>query len=165
MNVLDRAKQIVAALTEGLGVRATARLTGANRETVGKLGVGCAELHDRIMTGTQLTGSSWTNCGASSGKSRPASKGMNSLPRVTSTFSLAWRALRRPSFLTLSASGMARIVTFLSKTFASVLGFPEISTDGWHSYRTAIRDAFGNRVAHGVVSKPLLAGLGNRCRP
>ena len=30
---------------------------------------------------------------------------------------------------------------------------PEISTDGFHPYRNAIRDAFGNRVAHGVVHK------------
>jgi hypothetical protein len=57
MNVLSRDKQIeiIAALTEGVGIRAAARLTGVNRETVGKLalqvGKGCAELHDRRMVG------------------------------------------------------------------------------------------------------------------
>ena len=34
-----------------------------------------------------------------------------------------------------------------------VLGTPEISTDGFHPYRTAIRDAFGARVAHWVINK------------
>jgi hypothetical protein len=34
-----------------------------------------------------------------------------------------------------------------------VLGLPEISSDGWGPYRPSIRDAFGNRVAHGVVNK------------
>jgi hypothetical protein len=34
-----------------------------------------------------------------------------------------------------------------------VIGLPEISTDGFHPYRPAIRDAFGGRVAHGVVTK------------
>jgi IS1 family transposase len=34
-----------------------------------------------------------------------------------------------------------------------VLGTPEISTDAFHPYRNAIRDAFGNRVAHGVITK------------
>src|SRR5882724_10730085 len=59
MNILTRDKQIeiIAALTEGLGIRATARLTGINRETVGTLalrvGRGCAELHDRIMVGVR----------------------------------------------------------------------------------------------------------------
>src|SRR5260221_3768428 len=60
MNILPKLKQIeiVAALTEGLGTRATARLTGANRETVGKLalevGIGCAELHDRALVGIRV---------------------------------------------------------------------------------------------------------------
>src|ERR1700683_5551535 len=60
MNILPRAKQIevVSALTEGLGIRATARITGVNRETVGKLalqvGRGCAELHDRMMVGLRV---------------------------------------------------------------------------------------------------------------
>lgn len=57
MNILPREKQVevVAALCEGVGVPATARLAGVNRETVGKLGLqvgqGCAELHYRTMVG------------------------------------------------------------------------------------------------------------------
>ena len=57
MNVLSRDKQIeiIAALTEGVGIRATARLVGVDRETVGKLalqvGNGCAEMHDRRFVG------------------------------------------------------------------------------------------------------------------
>src|SRR5258708_24903127 len=60
MNLLSRDKQIevIAALTEGVGIRATARLTGVNRETVGKLalqvGKGCAELHDRRVVGIRV---------------------------------------------------------------------------------------------------------------
>ena len=34
-----------------------------------------------------------------------------------------------------------------------ILGTPEISTDGFHPYRNAIRDAFGARVAHGFINK------------
>jgi len=57
MHILSRDKQIevIAALCEGVGIRATARLTGVNRKTVGRLalqvGNGCAELHDRMMVG------------------------------------------------------------------------------------------------------------------
>jgi IS1 family transposase len=36
-----------------------------------------------------------------------------------------------------------------------VLGAPEISTDGFLPYRNAIRDAFGDRVAHGTIVKTL----------
>ena len=57
MNTLPRDKQIdiIAALTEGVGIRATARLTGTDRKTVGRLalqvGRGCTELHDRLLVG------------------------------------------------------------------------------------------------------------------
>jgi hypothetical protein len=39
MNLLPRDKQIeiIAALCDGLGIRATARITGVNRETLGTL--------------------------------------------------------------------------------------------------------------------------------
>jgi hypothetical protein len=60
MNILSRDKQIeiLAALTEGLGIRATARVAGANRKTVAQLalqvGRGAAELHDRQMVGLRV---------------------------------------------------------------------------------------------------------------
>jgi hypothetical protein len=59
MNILSRDKQIeiIAALT-GVGIRATARLVGINRETVGRLalhvGKGCVEFHDRRMVGVRV---------------------------------------------------------------------------------------------------------------
>ena len=34
-----------------------------------------------------------------------------------------------------------------------MIGVPEISTDGLHFYKNAIRDAFGKRAAHGVINK------------
>jgi IS1 family transposase len=34
-----------------------------------------------------------------------------------------------------------------------VIGSPEISTDGFHPYKLAIRNVFGNRIAHGVIVK------------
>jgi hypothetical protein len=34
-----------------------------------------------------------------------------------------------------------------------VIGQPEISTDGFHPYRPAIRDAFGDSASHGVIVK------------
>lgn len=62
MHVLPLEKQIriIAALTEGVSIRATERLTDTHRDTVMCLGVrvgeGCARLHDRLFRGlsTQL---------------------------------------------------------------------------------------------------------------
>jgi IS1 family transposase len=42
---------------------------------------------------------------------------------------------------------------FIQDLRQRVIGVPEISTDGLHYYKNAIRDAFGPRVAHGVVQK------------
>jgi hypothetical protein len=59
VNNLSREKQIevIAALCEGVGIRTAARLTGVNRGTVGNLalrvGLGCMELHDRLMVGVR----------------------------------------------------------------------------------------------------------------
>src|ERR1039457_2670364 len=59
MNFLSREKQIevIAALCEGVGIRTASRLTGVNRGTVGSLalrvGLGCMELHDRLMVGVR----------------------------------------------------------------------------------------------------------------
>ena len=60
MNNLPKAKQIeiIAALCEGVGQRAVARLTGTDRKTVARLALrverGCAELHDRMMVGIRV---------------------------------------------------------------------------------------------------------------
>ena len=59
MNILPRDKQIeiIAALTEGMSIRAVERLTGVHRDTIMRLGArvgrGCAELHDRLMVGVR----------------------------------------------------------------------------------------------------------------
>src|SRR2546423_140639 len=57
MNILSRDKQIdiIAALTEGMSIRAVERLTGVHRDTIMRLGArigrGCAILHDRMFIG------------------------------------------------------------------------------------------------------------------
>lgn len=42
---------------------------------------------------------------------------------------------------------------FIQDLRSRVIGAPEISTDGLHFYKPAIRDAFVVRVAHGVIRK------------
>jgi hypothetical protein len=60
MNTLSHEKQIeiIAALCEGVGQRAVARLTDTDRKTVARValavGIGAAELHDRRMVGLHI---------------------------------------------------------------------------------------------------------------
>ncbi len=159
MNILPRDKQIeiIAALTEGVGVRATARLTGANRETVGKLaldiGIGCAELHDRAMIGIRVNRIELDELWSFVGKKQKQTR-------------LHERA-KGDQYVFIGMAGTQKAIIsyhvgkrdsdntdhFIRDLRERVLGLPEISSDGFKPYLPAIRDAFGSRVAHGVVNK------------
>ena len=162
MNVLPREKQIevISALTEGLGIRAVARITGVNRETVGKLaldvGRGCAELHDRMMVGVRVNRIECDELWAYVGHKRNPQKGPRpSLPVTGDQY----------TFIALGASSRAIISyrtgkrspettdDFIQDLRQRVIGSPEITTDGYHPYKSAIRDAFGGGVSHGVLTK------------
>jgi len=158
-NILPKSKQIeiIAALTEGMGTRATARLTGANRETVGKLalqvGMGCAALHDRRMLGIRVNrielDELWSFVGKKQARAarHEFAKGDQYVfiaMAGTQKAILSYRIGKRDSENT---------DLFIRDLRERVLGTPEISSDGFKPYLPAIRDAFGNRVAHGVVTK------------
>jgi hypothetical protein len=54
----DRQVEIIAALTEGVSIRATERLTGVHRDTIMRLGVrvgfGCNAIHGALMQGLNV---------------------------------------------------------------------------------------------------------------
>jgi len=160
MNYLSREKQIevIAALCEGVGIRTAARLTGVNRGTVGSLalrvGLGCMELHDRLMVGIRTDrlelDEAW---------SFVAKKQKNVLRHEinakgdqyvfiamagTQKAIISWGVGKR---------NMESTMDFLHDLRGRVIGQPEISTDGFHPYRMAIRDAFGDSASHGVIVK------------
>jgi IS1 family transposase len=160
MNNLSRDKQveIIAALTEGVSIRAVERLTGVHRDTIMRLGArvgrGCAELHDRMFVGLRVgrleLDELWAFVGCKQKNAKRAA-----LPVRGDQY----------TFIALAASTKAILAyrtgkrdgentdLFIRDLRERVLGTPEISTDGFHPYRPAIRDAFGDRVAHGVINK------------
>src|SRR5580704_4541381 len=144
MNFLSRDKQIevISALTEGLGIRATARITGVNRETVGKLalqiGRGCAELHDRMMVGLRVNRIECDELwGFVQRKRRWHEKPAKDFDVTGDQY----------TFIALGASTRAIIAYHTGKRTAEntdqfirdlrdrVIGVPEISTDGLNHYR------------------------------
>ena len=160
MNILSRDKQIdiIAALTEGMSIRAVERLTGVHRDTIMRLGArvgrGCAELHDRMMVGLRVPriecDELWAYVGCKQKRVTHANVAVKgdqytyvALAASTKAI-LAYRTGKRDSENT---------DLFIRDLRERVLGTPEISTDGFHPYRNAIRDAFGTRVAHGVINK------------
>src|SRR2546423_4631739 len=162
MNILSRDKQIeiIAALCEGVGQRAVSRLTGTDRKTVARLalavGRGAAELHDRMMVGLRVHRIECDELWAYVGHKRNPQDRKPSLSPVKGDqytyIALASSTRAIIGYLT----GKRTTETtddFIQDLRQRVIGVPEISTDGLHFYKNAIRDAFGPRVAHGVVQK------------
>src|SRR6266446_1759167 len=126
MNNLPKQKQVeaIAALCEGVSVRATERLTGVNRGTILSLGVrvgdGCAVLHDAMMRGLHVS-------------------------RIE--LDEAW------SFVAKKQRNGENCRAFLADLRARVLGAPEISSDGFPAYPDAVERAFGVECTFGTIEK------------
>jgi IS1 family transposase len=160
MNILSREKQIeiIAALSEGMSIRAVERLTGIHRDTIMRLGArvgrGCGELHDRMMVGLRVPriecDELWAYVGCKQKRVTRANVAVKGDQYTYVALAASTKAIigyhtgKRDSENT---------DLFIRDLRERVLGTPEISTDGFHPYRPAIRDAFGTRVAHGVVNK------------
>jgi len=162
MNILSREKQIevIAALCDGLGVRATSRITGVNRGTVAtlalKVGRGCAELHDRMMVGLRPSRLELDELWSFVAK-KQARVGKNELAAAAIGDQYTYVALAASSRAIVSyftgKRDSGNTHEFIADLRQRVIGSPEISTDGFKPYQNSIRAEFGNRIAHGVINK------------
>jgi IS1 family transposase len=160
MNVLSRDQQIaiIACLTEGQSIRATERITGIHRDTIMRLGErigrGCAELHDRMMVGIRTGRLELDEIWGYVGKKQ----------KKVERHELSHKG-DQYTFIAMSASTKAIVAyrtgkrdmettdLFVQDLRERVIGAPEISTDGFHPYKVAIRDAFKGNASHGVIVK------------
>jgi IS1 family transposase len=160
MNTLSRDLQIaiLSALTEGMGIRATARITDTDRKTVARLalrvGRGAAELHDRMMVGVRTGRLELDELWAFVGKKQKRVKRTDSAEFGDQyTFvALASTSKAIVSYLT-GKRDTASTDLFVRDLRERVLGQPELNTDGFLPYLPAIRDAFGNGAVHGQIIK------------
>lgn len=166
MNVLPLEKQVaaIAALTEGMSIRATERITGIHRDTIMRLGVragtGCALVHDYFMHDLNVARIELDEIWAFIGKKQRRRKPSDSPEKgdcytfvaldATSKAIIAYRSGKRDTETT---------SLFVSDLRARVLGSPLISSDAMIAYADAIRFAFHSRVHYGQVTKHYSAGF------
>ncbi len=160
MNILSRDQQIqiIAALTEGMSIRAVERLTGVHRDTIMRLGArvgtGCAALHDRTMhslrVGRLELDEIWGYVGC---KQKNVKRKDLAVTGDQYTFIALASTARAIITYRTGKRDSANTHEFAHDLRERVLGAPEISTDGFLPYQNAIRSAFGNRVAHGQIVK------------
>jgi IS1 family transposase len=163
MNILEKSKrvEIIGMLCEGVGQRAVSRLTDTDRKTVARLalaiGKGCAELHDRMMVGLHVHRLELDELWAFVGHKRNPQAGPKRRPSPVMGDQYTYVALASATraivaYRTGKRDG-ATTDDFIQDLRGRVIGAPEISTDGLHYYRPAIRDAFGKKATHGVINK------------
>src|SRR5487761_1445807 len=167
MNVLPTDKQtaIIAALTEGCSIRAVERLTGVHRDTIMRLGVnvgiGCAKLHNAVMSDLRVNRIELDEIWQFVGKKRRQVK-EDDPPEIGDQY----------TFLALDGTSKAIIAhrtgkrdyrnthLFVSDLRERVLGAPEISADAFRAYPRAIEQAFGANVHFGTIDKTYAAEPG-----
>jgi IS1 family transposase len=160
VNNLPRQKQIeiIAALCEGVGQRAVTRLTGVDRKTVARLalrvGRGCQELHDRLMVGIRVNRLELDEAWSFVGK-KQKNVLRHEIPVKGDQYVFIGMAGSQKAIISwgVGKRNMESTMDFLHDLRSRVIGQPEISTDGFHPYRPAIRDAFGDGASHGVIVK------------
>jgi IS1 family transposase len=141
-----------------MGIRATARITGVNRETVGVLalraGRACAELHDRMMVGLRVGRIECDELWAYVGKKQKRVRRTENPFAVGDQYTFIALGSTTKAILAYRTGKRDGTTTdeFVQDLRQRVLGSPEFSTDGYRPYQLSIRDAFRNS-AHGVIVK------------
>jgi IS1 family transposase len=149
-NVLPREKQVavISALVEGCSMRATERMTGVNRETIGTLlvrvGNGCADLMDEKMRDLGCDRLEIDELWAFVSKKQRHVTSEDDASRVGDTWTyVALDADTKlvPSFL-VGKRDAACTQAFISDVASRLRNRVQISTDGLRSYIEAIGAAF-----------------------
>lgn len=168
MNNLQFDKQIsaIAALTEGMSIRATERLTGIHRDTIMRLGVrvgqGCATVHDAMMRNLHVNviqmDEIWGYVGKKQQRTDSQAEGdqytflaMDSIKKAIISFRTGKRV----------TSACNEFVDDIAKR---VVNRPQITSDGFQPYADAVDMAFGGKVDYARITKVYRGVAGNRAQ-
>lgn len=159
MNILPRDKQIeaVSALVEGCSIRTTERLIGVHRDTVMRLGVrvgeGCALLHDSMMQGLNVPilefDEVWGYIGK---KQRHVRPGETDKGDAYTFIALASTQKAIVSYAT-GKRDEATTRAFVHDVWTRIVNRPQITTDGFGPYVSAIAEAFADGVDYTQLVK------------
>jgi IS1 family transposase len=160
MNTLPIEKQIeaVAALTEGVSVRAAERLTGVNRGTILSLGVrvgqGCAKVQDALMRDLNVARVELDEAWSFVGKKQKTLTTQDGPDKGDQYIFLAMAgAAKAIVSYRVGKRDQENTSAFVQDLRERVLGAPEISSDGFNAYPGAIEDAFGMDCTYGQIVK------------
>lgn len=160
MNSLPLTKkvQVISALVEGASIRSTERLTATHRDTIMRLGrdvgEGCERLHDRLFRDLQVNvlevDELWSFVGKKQGHLQPGDSA-----EFGDSYTFVGLDANRKAIVSYSVAHRDGESTdaFCSDLRARILNRPQISSDGFQPYVSAIEDAFGADVDYGQIVK------------
>jgi IS1 family transposase len=169
MNRLDlkRRVQIVSALVEGVGIRATCRMVGCTKGAVTKLiadlGPACMEYHDRVVRGVRSErvqcDELWSFVLAKQKNLRPGLRGQRGVGSVWT-----WTALDSDSKLLISYHvgdrGLDDARVFMGDLAGRLATRTQLSTDAHGAYLSAVLESFPYFGSAGVNYGQLLKVYG-----
>lgn len=162
MNKLttEKRRQVIAALVEGNGVRATVRMTGVAKNTIAKLlvelGAACAEYLDKTLVNLKSQriqcDEIWSFCYAKEKNVPQELRGKFGFGDVWT-----WVAIDADSKLIVSwmvgtrdAMSAYGFIQDLAKRLSHRV---QLTTDGHRPYLTAVEDAFGGQIDYAMLVK------------
>lgn len=158
---VDQKSAVIAALCEGVSIRATERLTGIHRDTIMRLGVkighGCAALHDKLLVGLQVSRVEFDEVWSFVKKKRRNMQADDPDTVGDQFIFLAMDSTGKAILSWLVGKRTTRnAINIVSDVRRRVVGSPEISTDGYAPYIRAVDEVFDGTAAHGVVDKQIV---------
>ncbi len=161
-NVLSNADRtaVVAALVEGCSIRATARMTGAARNTVTKLLLDlanvCAAYSDEKLTCLPCKrlqiDEIWEFCYAKAKNVPPAKQGIFGYGDVWTFVAIDADTKLVPSWL-VGSRDIGSATELMQDLAARLVSRVQITTDGLKAYVSAVEDAFGGDVDFAQLQK------------
>jgi IS1 family transposase len=160
MNILpfDRQVAVVSALTEGCSIRTTERLTGIHRDTIMRLaarvGFGAARLHDNKVHSLRVArvelDEVWSYVGKKQRKVTPADATDKGDQYVFIAMAGTQKAIIS---YRIGKRNEANTDAFLQDLRERIINAPEISSDAWPAYESAVEEAFGSSCSYGQIIK------------
>ena len=143
-NILPRDRQVavISALTEGMSIRSTERITGIHRDTIMRLGArvgrGCAALHDDMMRDLHVTYLELDELWSFVGKKQRRVQSTDSADFGDQYVFVGIGALNKAiiSYRVGKRDG-ENTDAFVRDLRSRVLGRPQVSSDAWPAYEPA----------------------------
>jgi IS1 family transposase len=151
---------ILNALSEGMGINATARMTGTSKNTVLKLladvGEACSLYQDRVMNNLKCEkiecDEIWSFVGAKAKNVRENDEAHADYGDCYTFTAIDPVSKLMPCWL-VGERSTACTYEFMEDLAARLSNRIQLTTDGWGAYRAAVHNAFGYNVDFAMVNK------------